>query len=412
MQTDFDVIIAGGGYIGLTLASALRQADSSISIAVVDPRPIAAASNDGRASAIAAAARKMYTYLGVWSEMQPAAQPITEMIVTDSRLGDSIRPVYLTFAGESREGEPFAHMIPNGVMVKALGRRATELGVRLLPPASVANFRIEPGHVAAELSTGQPALNCRLLVAADGIKSRLRSLAGIRTVDWDYGQSGIVATIRHERPHGGRAEEHFLPAGPFAILPLADDTEGRHRSSLVWTERTRAAEKLVALDDFTFRLELERRFGHHLGDLEVAGPRAAYPLGLKLARDWVKPRFALAGDAAHGIHPIAGQGLNLGLRDVAALAEVIVEASRLGLDIGALDVLERYQTWRRFDAFEMGVVTDTLNRLFSNDFAPLRMIRDFGLGVVDRLPKIKQRFIGEAAGTGGGLPRLLRGEAI
>ncbi len=411
MSDRFDVIIAGGGYIGMTLACALRDADESIAVAVIDPRPMDSALRDGRASAIAAAARRMYVHLGVWPEMEPAAQAINEMIVTDSRLGDSLRPVYLTFAGAIRDGEPFAHMVPNGIMVKALARRAADLGVAILPPAAVSDFKVEPGEVKAQLSTGQ-SLSCRLLVAADGVKSRLRALAGIRTVDWDYGQSGIVTTVRHERPHDGRAEEHFLPAGPFAILPLADDAEGRHRSSLVWTERTKTAEKIISFDDFTFRLELERRFGHHLGDLEVAGPRNAYPLGLKLARDWVKPRFALAGDAAHGIHPIAGQGLNLGLRDVAALAQVLVEARRLGLDIGALDVLERYQTWRRFDAFEMGVVTDTLNRLFSNDFTPLRALRDLGLGIVDRLPSLKQRFIGEAAGSGGGLPRLLRGEAI
>jgi 2-octaprenyl-6-methoxyphenol hydroxylase len=411
MPTDFDVIIAGGGYIGLTLACALRDADPALRVGVLDPRPLTAATKDGRASAIAAAARRMYSQLGVWDQMLPDAQAINDMIVTDSRLGDSMRPVYLTFAGSVADGEPFAHMVPNGVMVTALGARANDLGVSLLPPAAVADFRVGPGEVAATLSTGS-TLTCRLLIAADGIKSRLRALAGIRTVDWDYGQSGIVATIRHERPHNGRAEEHFLPSGPFAILPLADDAEGRHRSSLVWTERTKAAEKLIALDDFTFRLELERRFGHHLGELSVAGPRNAYPLGLKLARDWVKPRLALAGDAAHGIHPIAGQGLNLGLRDVAALAEVIVDARRLGLDIGAIDVLERYQTWRRFDAFEMGVVTDTLNRLFSNDFGPLRALRDVGLGIVDRLPALKARFIGEAAGTGGGLPRLLRGEPI
>jgi 2-octaprenyl-6-methoxyphenol hydroxylase len=411
MPSEFDVIIAGGGYIGLTLASALRDADPAIAVAVIDPRPLTAAARDGRASAIAAAARKMFVQLDVWRQMQPAAQAINDMIVTDSRLGDSIRPVYLTFAGTRADGEPFAHMVPNGVMVSTLAERAIELGVTLMPPAAVTAFRHEPGHVLATLSTGE-TLRSRLIVAADGVKSRLRALAGIRTVDWDYGQSGIVATVRHERPHNGRAEEHFLPAGPFAILPLSPDAEGRHRSSLVWTERTKAAEKLIALDDFSFRLELERRFGLHLGDLEVAGPRNAFPLGLKLARDWVRPRFALAGDAAHGIHPIAGQGLNLGLRDVAALAEVVVEARRLGLDIGAIDVLERYQTWRRFDAYEMGVVTDTLNRLFSNDFGPLRAIRDFGLGIVDRLPALKQRLIGEAAGNGGGLPRLLRGEAI
>jgi 2-octaprenyl-6-methoxyphenol hydroxylase len=354
----------------------------------------------------------MFTHLDVWAGMEPSAQPITEMIVTDSRLADSVRPVFLTFAGEVRSGEPFAHMVPNGVMVAQLAECAQALGVTLLPPAAISHFAVAAGHVTARRSDHSVDLTCRLLVASDGIKSSLRALAGIHTVDWDYGQSGIVTTVVHERPHEGRAEEHFLPAGPFAILPLADDTFGRHRSSLVWTEKTRAAERIAQLDDFSFKLELERRFGHHLGELDVAGPRNAYPLGLKLARDWVKPRFALAGDAAHGIHPIAGQGLNLGLRDVAALAEVIVEARRLGQDIGAINVLERYQAWRRFDAFEMGVVTDTLNRLFSNDNPVLRIARDFGLGLVDRLPKLKRQLIGEAAGAGGGLPRLLRGEAI
>lgn len=417
MTTEFDVIIAGGGYIGLTLASALKVADASISVAVIDPRPLSAAVKDGRASAIAAAARRMFTQLEVWDGMAPSAQPITEMIVTDSRLADSVRPVFLTFAGEvgpgeGGAGEPFAHMVPNGVMVRELSARATALGVTLLPPAAIAGFKADAGKVTAERSDGSTALTCRLLVAADGVKSSLRALAGIHTVDWDYGQSGIVTTVVHERPHEGRAEEHFLPAGPFAILPLADDAEGRHRSSLVWTEKTRVAERIVQLDDFSFRFELERRFGHHLGEIDIAGPRNAYPLGLKLARDWVRPRFALAGDAAHGIHPIAGQGLNLGLRDVAALAEVIIEARRLGQDIGAIDVLERYQSWRRFDAFEMGVVTDTLNRLFSNDNPALRIMRDFGLGLVDRLPKLKRRLIGEAAGSGAGQPRLLRGEAI
>ena len=412
MRSDYDVIIAGGGYVGLTLAVALAEAGCGLAVAVVEPRPFSTALSDPRASAIAAAASRMFTRLGVWDEIRPSAEPIRSMIVTDSRLQDSIRPVYLTFAGEPEADAPFAHMVPNGVMVAALARRAEGLGVDLLSPASVASFKTADGAVSVLLAGRAEPLSARVLVAADGVKSRLRELAAIRTVDWTYGQSGIVTTVAHERPHEGRAEEHFLPSGPFAILPLPDDVQGRHRSSLVWTERTVAAGRLVGLDDFTFRLELERRFGHHLGGLELAGPRHAYPLGLKLARDWVRPRFALAGDAAHGIHPIAGQGLNLGLRDVAALAETLVEARRLGLDIGALDVLERYQAWRRFDAFEMGVVTDVLNRLFSNDLTPVRVLRDFGLGLVDRLPRLKRRFIGEAAGDGAGLPRLLRGEAI
>ena len=228
------------------------------------------------------------------------------------------------------------------------------------------------------------------------------------TVSWRYDQSGIVATVAHERPHGGRAEEHFLPSGPFAILPLKGN-----RSSLVWTESTRDAERLVNGDDMLFELELEQRFGHKLGKLTVEGGKRAFPLGLTLARDFVKPRLALAGDAAHGIHPIAGQGLNLGFKDAAALAETIVEAERRGLDIGAIDVLEDYQRWRRFDTMQMGVTTDVLNRLFSNDNSLLRSIRSFGLSLVDRAPPLKEFFIGQAAGLGKGpSPRLLRGEPI
>ncbi|MFA7416308.1 MAG: FAD-dependent monooxygenase, partial [Rhizobium sp.] len=235
-----------------------------------------------------------------------------------------------------------------------------------------------------------------------------RDMAGIKTVTWNYGQSGIVTTVEHERPHDGCAEEHFLPAGPFAILPLKGN-----RSSLVWTERTEDADALVAADDLVFEEELERRFGHKLGALKATGDRRAFPLGLTLARSFVAPRLALAGDAAHGIHPISGQGLNLGFKDVAALAETIVEADRLGLDIGDLNVLERYEQWRRFDTFRMGVTTDVLNRLFSNDFAPIRIVRDFGLGVVDRLPELKSYFMREAAGTAGSArPRLLAGEAL
>ena len=410
MKPQFDVVVAGGGYVGLSLVTALKQADPGLAVAIVDPRPVTAPP-DGRASAIAAAARRMLDGLGVWDQIAPHAQPIEEMIVTDSRTDAATRPVFLTFGGALEDGEPFAHMVPNAVMVDALAVAARAAAVEFLLPETVAGFETTDAAVSVRLGSGR-TIRTALLVAADGVRSHLRDLAGIRTVRWDYGQSGIVTTVAHERPHGGRAEEHFLPSGPFAILPLADDDAGRHRSSLVWTERTPAAERLVRGDEFTFRLELERRFGHHLGALELAGPRHAHPLGLLLARDFVRPRFALCGDAAHGIHPIAGQGLNIGFRDVAALAEVIVEARRLGLDPGRLDVLERYQRWRRFDAFEMGVVTDVLNRLFSNDADPLRFVRDFGLGLVDRVAWLKRRFIREAAGVGGDTPRLLRGEAI
>ncbi len=401
-----DVAIAGGGYVGLSLALALKQADPSMQVAVVDPKPMDTLAKDPRASAIAAAASRMLDQLGVWNEILPQAQPINEMIVTDSKLRDVVRPVFLTFGGEATEGEPFAHMVPNGAMMPALYEAAQAAGVEFHAPESVISFRETSDDVALELKSGK-TLIARLLVAADGVKSRLRDLAGIRTVHWDYNQSGIVTTVKHERPHNGRAEEHFLPAGPFAILPLPGN-----RSSLVWTERTADARRLVEGDDFTFEVELERRFGHHLGKIELEGPRHAYPLGLRLARDFIKPRFALAGDAAHGIHPIAGQGLNMGFKDVAALSEVLIEARRLGQDIGGYDVLEKYQRWRRFDTFQMGVVTDVLNRLFSNDIDIIRAARDFGLGLVDRMPGLKSHFIKEAAGFAGPAPKLLSGEPL
>ena len=247
----------------------------------------------------------------------------------------------------------------------------------------------------------------KLLVAADGARSRLRERAGIPVRGWSYGQSAIVTTVAHERDHNGRAEEHFLPGGPFAILPLRN-----RRSSIVWTEHTADAARIVALADDAFHDELEKRFGLHLGEITLAGPRRAYPLGLWVARSFVAERLALIGDAAHVIHPIAGQGLNMGLRDVAALAEAVVDAARLGLDPGDATVLERYQRWRRFDTLAMGVSTDSLNRLFSNRSDVLRLVRDVGLGIVDRLPPLKRLFIREAAGLTGEVPKLLRGEAL
>jgi 2-octaprenyl-6-methoxyphenol hydroxylase len=401
-----DILVAGAGYVGLAVAVSIADARPELSVMVVDAAPAGVWERDGRASAIAAAASRMLDRLGCWSEILPHAQAITEMIVTDSRASDPVRPVFLTFDGDVGEGEPFAHMTPNTALNGALRRRAAELGIDILEGVAVDHFETGPASVNVVLADGV-TLETRLLVAADGVKSRLRDMAGIKTVHWDYGQSGIVCTVAHERPHNGRAEEHFLPAGPFAILPLTGN-----RSSIVWTERTAEAERLVKEDDIVFEAELELRFGLKLGELRVEGPRRAWPLGLTLARDFVAPRFALAGDAAHGIHPIAGQGLNLGFRDAAALAQVIVEADRLGEDIGQIDVLERYSRWRRFDTVQMGITTDVLNRMFSNDFGPLRAIRDIGLGMVDRMPRLKDFFIRQAAGLSGDAPRLLRGETI
>ncbi|MBX5044066.1 ubiquinone biosynthesis hydroxylase [Rhizobium lentis] len=402
-----DMLVVGGGYVGLSAAVAVKQAAPHLNVAVVEAAPEHAWKNDTRASAVIAAAVKMLEIFGIWTEIEPEAQPITKMIVTDSRTSDPVRPVFLTFDGEVADGRPFAHMIPNVAMVAALRGACERLGIDIRHGLSATELKTQDSHATVTLSDGS-TLESRLVVACDGVRSKLRDLAGIRTVTWDYGQSGIIATVEHERSHDGCAEEHFLPAGPFAILPLRNN-----RSSLVWTERTHDADRLVAADELIFEEELERRFGHKLGALRVIGDKRAFPLGLTLARAFVAPRFALAGDAAHGIHPISGQGLNLGFKDVAALAETIVEADRLGLDIGSINILERYQTWRRFDTFRMGVTTDVLNRLFSNDATPIRIARDVGLGIVDRLPRLKSFFIGQAAGTTAkDSPRLLAGQTI
>nr|WP_244915052.1 ubiquinone biosynthesis hydroxylase [Rhizobium sullae] len=402
-----DMLVVGGGYVGLSAAVAVKQAAPHLEIAVVEASPEHVWQKDMRASAVIAAATKMLEVFGIWEEILPEAQPITKMIVTDSRTSDPVRPVFLTFDGEVEDGRPFAHMIPNAVMVRALRGVCDRLGIEIRHGLSASGLKTEENRISVTLSDGS-MLESRLLVACDGVRSKLRDLAGIKTVTWDYGQSGIVVTVEHERPHNGCAEEHFLPSGPFAILPLTNN-----RSSLVWTERTHDADRLVSDDDLIFEEELERRFGHKLGALKVIGEKRAFPLGLTLARAFVAPRVALAGDAAHGIHPISGQGLNLGFKDVAALAETVVEADRLGLDIGSINILERYQTWRRFDTFRMGVTTDVLNRLFSNDIMPVRIARDVGLGIVDRLPSLKSFFIGQAAGTAArNNPRLLAGETI
>jgi 2-octaprenyl-6-methoxyphenol hydroxylase len=406
MRNDTDVLIAGGGFAGLTLAIALRQAlGPSFGVLVADPALGAGHTADERASAIVAVARRLFETIGVWSSVASEAQPILDMVVTDSRLSDAVRPVFLTFAGELEPGEPFAHMIENRHLVDALEAKARDVGVEFRPLAA-AKFSRSMQNVSVELTDGA-AITTRLLVAADGARSTIRQAAGIATHGWNYAQSAIVTNVAHERDHGGRAEEHFLPAGPFAILPL----KGR-RSSIVWTESAAEAERIVALPDDAFHAELEQRFKLHLGAIEAVGTRRVHPLGFFVARSFIAERIALIGDAAHVIHPIAGQGLNMGLKDVAALAEVIVDAARLGLDPGSAAVLERYQRWRRFDTMAMGLATDGLNRLFSNRSDVLRLVRDVGLGMVERLPGLKRLFVREAAGLVGEVPKLLRGETL
>jgi 2-octaprenyl-6-methoxyphenol hydroxylase len=428
-----DVLIAGGGFAGLTLAIALRESlGPQFSVTVADPMLGRSHADDERASAIVAAARRLFEALGIWRDVAGEAQPILDMVVTDSRLDDALRPAFLTFAGEIEPGEPFAHMIENRFLIAALEAKAREIGVELRATA-VEDFRLSssessvrnadtvplrsmgggenaqpglPSRINVAFADGA-AVAARLLVAADGARSSIREQAGIAVHGWNYGQSAIVTNVSHERDHDGRAIEHFLPAGPFAILPLKG-----HRSSIVWTEAAAEAERIAALPDEAFHAELERRFKLHLGEITAVGAWRVHPLGFFVARSFIAERIALIGDAAHVIHPIAGQGLNMGLKDVAALAEVIVDAARLGLDPGAATVLERYQRWRRFDTMTMGFATDGLNRLFSNQSAVLRLARDVGLGLVDRVPNLKRLFIREAAGLVGEVPKLLRGEAL
>ncbi len=405
------IVIAGGGIAGLSLALALKQAlGEAFSVTLADPAVEAAPKADNRAYAVAAGARAMLETLGIWEAVAGKAQAMTEMVISDSRTSDAVRPVFLTFEGEVEPGRPFAHMVENAALVAALKAACQRAEVELRP---VGVRRFETGEEAVEIVFADGArAPAALLVAADGARSRLREQAGIGWVGWEYGQSGIVATIGHERPHHGRAVEHFLPSGPFAILPLADGGRLGHRSSIVWTERSENVAPLLSLDSDDILAEIETRFGLELGEISLESPVSAHPLGFGVARRFVDERLALLGDAAHLIHPIAGQGLNLGLKDVAALAETIVDAARLGLDPGTRDVLADYEKARRFDTVAMGAMTDGLNRLFSNDVTPLRLARDFGLGLVDRLPGLKRFFIREAAGMTGTPPRLLRGEVL
>ena len=406
MPAQRSIVIGGGAFAGLGLGLALRQGlGADIAIVVADPALSSRPSRDPRATAIVAACRRLFGAIGVWDQVAANAQPILDMTVTDSRLEDTTRPVFLTFSGDIEPGEPFAHMIENRHLIDALVERAQVEGIDLRATA-VTSFDSRPDGVDVTLADGS-TVEASLLVAADGARSKLRERAGIATHGWEYDQSGIVVTVGHERDHGGRAEEHFLPAGPFAILPLTGK-----RSSLVWTENRAEAARITALGEDEFHGELEQRFGLHLGEIRALDKPRAFPLGYFVARAFIGERLALVGDAAHVIHPIAGQGLNMGLKDVAALAEVIVDAARLGIDLGQADVLDRYQRWRRFDTMAMGLATNSLNLLFSNQSTLLRTVRDFGLGLVDRAPPLKSLFIRQAAGLSGEVPRLLKGEAL
>jgi 2-octaprenyl-6-methoxyphenol hydroxylase len=410
----YDVAIAGGGTAGLALACALSDALGTARIAVVERVPLSRrsaameAAKVPRAFALSAGAKRMLEVLGVWSSLAAHAQPVTAVEITDSSLEDAFRPVLVTYDNTVAGGEPATYIVEQGRLREALLVAAADRAtIGLIDGARAVGFKSDQHGVAIDLAGGhaRTILHAALLVAADGRQSPLRAAAGIGVVRWSYPQTGITTTVGLEQPHAGRATQHFLPSGPFAILPLPGD-----RASITWTEDRRTAHAILALDDAGFVAEVAKRFGHRLGAITLAGPRASWQLDMHLARALIAERFVLVGDAAHGVHPIAGQGLNLGLRDVAALAEVVADAARLGLDFGSIAVLERYERWRRLDSALSAATFDALNRLFSNDWTLLRSARDFGLGLVERMPGLKRLFVAEAAGLSGEVPRLLRGE--
>ncbi|MBV8122228.1 MAG: UbiH/UbiF/VisC/COQ6 family ubiquinone biosynthesis hydroxylase [Alphaproteobacteria bacterium] len=404
MPDDVELLIAGGGLNGLVLGIAC--AGAGLPCAVVDrqsPAVLTEASFDGRSSAIAYGSKQVLSGIGLWPAIATEAEPILEI-----RVADDNAPLFLHYDHrELGSDAPLGWIVENQVLRRALIEHARSLpNLTLLTPVEVGTVETSPAGAIAVLSDGQRA-NVRLVAAADGRDSSLRLAAGIRTVEWRYRQSAIVTTVRHERPHAGIAIEHFLPAGPFAILPMT----GR-RSSIVWTEREELAPRIMALPEGAFAAELRARFGDFLGAVEPIAPRWSYPVGLMLAERYIDRRLALVGEAAHVIHPIAGQGLNLGIRDVAALAELIIDARRLGLDIGSDELLRRYQQWRRFDTVLLASVTDSLNRLFSNAMTPLRLLRDLGLAAVDHLPPVKRFLMRDAMGMTGELPRLVQGRPL
>lgn len=406
-----DLVISGGSYAGLALTLALAQALDGIRITVVDPRssegrPPAPADGDPRAFALSAASRNLLHALGVWARLDDVAQPVSEIEITDSELDAGVRPTLLTYDNTLDDGAAASLIVPGAdVQTALLDKVRSTSGITLLRAAATGHAADAHG-VTVQLAGGG-SLRAALAIAAEGRRSTLRESAGIKLVAWDYDQTGIVVTVAHDRPHHGRAIQHFLPSGPFAILPLTGN-----RSCITWSEDRNAARRIMTLDDSAFLAEVEQRFGGRLGNLTLAGPRASWPLSMHLARSFVAPRLALVGDTAHGVHPIAGQGLNLGLRDVAALAELVADAMRVGLDPGNAETLAAYERWRRFDSTISTFAFDSLNRLFSNDWTLLRAARSAGLGVVDRMPGIKRLLVGEAAGLSGSPPRLLRGEPL
>jgi 2-octaprenyl-6-methoxyphenol hydroxylase len=410
-----DIIVAGSGLVGATFGLAVAQ--GGLKVVLIDPRPFSmqlAPAFDGRSTAIAFSTFRMLDALGVGEGLRPHACRMDRILVTDGRRpGAASRPAgsaFLRFDADEiadrTDGEPLGYMVENRCIRAALAEAVAAAGIEVRAPAAVASVETGRGLAIVTLADGSQ-LQAPLMVGAEGRASPLREAAGIDTVGWGYGQSGVVATVSLGRDHGNVAHEYFLPSGPFAILPLTE-----RRASLVWTETTRRAEALGAASDAAFHAHLMRRFGDFLEDVAVVGPRFVYPLSLQLAAQLTAPRTALIGDAAHAVHPVAGQGLNMGLKDAAALAEVLVEAMRLGEDIGSETVLDRYARWRRFDNVALAAGFDGFVRLFSNDIAPARLARNLGIAAVNRIPALRRAFMHEAGGATGDLPRLLTGRDL
>jgi len=408
MERDSEIIIVGGGLNGPALALAL--ADGGFSVTIIDALPARSRDQkgfDGRGYALALASQHLLSAIGVWPVVAENSQPINQVKITDGRAGEGPSGWMLHFDSRELAEGPMGYMVEDRYLSRALqGAVQKHPLITQINGETVVDQQVDPASVTVTTASGK-ALTGSILIGSDGRSSGTAKRAGIRRVGHDYGQTALVCAIEHDLPHNGIAHQFFMPPGPLAILPLPGN-----RSSIVWSETTGEAARINALPEDEYLDILRPRFGSFLGQIRLAGTRFTYPLNLTLAEHFIAPRLALIGDAAHGVHPIAGQGLNLGLRDVGALAEVLILARRRGEDIGAPDVLERYQRWRQFDTTVMALATDVFNKLFSNDNSLLRLGRDMGLGVVNAMPSLRKRFIREAAGLSGDVPKLLQGRQV
>ncbi|SFG27329.1 2-octaprenyl-6-methoxyphenol hydroxylase [Roseobacter denitrificans OCh 114] len=408
MAFDSDILIVGGGLNGPTLALALAQAGHSVTM--IDAVPLGSRKSpgfDGRCYAMALTSTRLLEAVGIWETLEPDAQPMLDIKVTDGRAGEGPSPFFMHFDHAEIEEGPMGYMVEDRHLRPALlSASDAHENIQTLHGETVVSQSAEAGSVSVTLASGR-VLTGRLLVGCDGRGSGTAMRAGIKRTGWDYGQTALVCAVEHALPHHGVAHQFFMPPGPLAILPLTGN-----RSSIVWSETAENAALINEMPDEAYIDVLKPRFGSFLGDITRVGTRYTYPLSLSLANTLVAPRVVLVGDAAHGVHPIAGQGLNAGVRDIAALAEVVTDAKRRGEDIGAEGVLSRYQEWRRFDNTTLALATDTFNRLFSNDNPVLRAVRDIGMGIVGNMPALRRSFIREAAGLTGDLPKLLKGQRL